>query len=130
MRKESDRDERQSTTFEPRNPDELSHFFKANEDRYDDIWVVLTKKKYADPQPVSGNEALKEATRHGLIDSRTRSLGKEKYEMQFTKRLPGSHWSRINAKIAEEIKREQKTSAQDTAKTRDWSADGCGHSSR
>ncbi len=118
MRKESERDERQSATFEPRTPCELSHFFEANKDRYDEIWVVLTKKKHADPQPVSGHEALKEAIRHGLIDSRTRSLGKQKYEMRFTKRLPGSHWSRINAKIAEEIKREQKHSAtQDTAKS-------------
>ena len=96
-----------SATFEPRNVDELSHFFEVNKDKYHEIWVVLTKKKYANPQPVSAYEALTEAIRHGLIDSRTKSVGERKYKMRFAKRAQGSHWSEVNLRILEKIRKEQ-----------------------
>jgi hypothetical protein len=48
--------------------------------------VVLTKKKYVDPQPVSFNEAVNEAVKQGLIDSRTKSLSERKYAVRFTTR--------------------------------------------
>lgn len=94
-------------TFEPKNVNELSHFFKVNKDKYHEIWIVLAKKKYANPQPVSAIEALTEAIRHGLIDSRTKSLNDQKYCMRFTKRKAGSHWSKENLRILEKIKKEQ-----------------------
>ena len=75
-----------SVTFEPRNAEELAHFFKASRDRYREIWIVITKKKHADPQPVTFNEAVTEAGKHGLIDSRTKSLNEHKYLIRFTKR--------------------------------------------
>jgi hypothetical protein len=52
-----------------------------------EIWVVITKKKVAYPQPVSFNQALSEAKKQGLIDSRTKTLDEKKYMIRFTKRI-------------------------------------------
>jgi len=78
--------EKASVSFEPKNAEELKRFFEANKDRPHEIWVVLTNKKYANPQPVSFNEAVAEAVKQGLIDSRTKTLSMEKYAVRFTKR--------------------------------------------
>ena len=83
-----------STTFEPKSVGELSRFIEINKDTYDEIWIILTKKKHADPQPVSFDEAVSEAVKHGLIDSRIKSLNEQKYSIRFTKRRnpkPFSH---------------------------------------
>jgi hypothetical protein len=75
-----------SATFEPKNVDELSRFFEINKDSYHKIWIILTKKKHADPQPVSFDEAVSEAVKQGLIDSRVKSLSERKYSVRFTER--------------------------------------------
>jgi hypothetical protein len=77
---------KKSIFFEPGNLDELSNFFESNKDKYSEIWVVLTKKTQANPQPVSFDQAVSEAIRQGLIDSRTKGLDEQKYAMRFTKR--------------------------------------------
>ena len=78
--------EKESVLFEPENVQELRRFFEANKDRYHEIWIVLTNKKYADPQPVTFNEAVAEAVKQGLVDSRTKTLSAQKYSIRFTKR--------------------------------------------
>ncbi len=78
--------EAETVTFEPANAEELRSFFEANKDKHHEIWIILTKKEYADPQPVSFNEAVSEAVRQELIDSRTKTLSREKYMIRFTKR--------------------------------------------
>jgi hypothetical protein len=75
-----------SVTFEPKNASDLSAFLQANKDRYHEFWVVLTKKKCADPQPVSFSEAVKAAVELGLVDSKTKSLDEMRYAVRFTKR--------------------------------------------
>jgi hypothetical protein len=82
-----------SASFEPKNIDELSRFFEINKDRYSEIWIILTKKKHADAQPVSFDEAMSEAAKHGLIDSRVKSLNEQKYSMRFTKRKSPKRFS-------------------------------------
>ena len=72
-------------TFEPKNIDDLSSFLRAKKDEYHEIWVVLTKKEIANPQPVSFNEAVSKAIELGLVDSRTKTLNKKKYAVRFTK---------------------------------------------
>ena len=72
--------------FEPATVDELRRFFRANKDKYHEIWITITKKTQADPQPVSFNDAVAEAMRLGLIDSRTKTLSEQKYAIRFTKR--------------------------------------------
>jgi len=78
--------EKNSTIFEPESVAELCEFFKVNKEKYREIWVVLIKKKYANPQPVSFNAAVSEAVKQGLIDSRIKRLSEQKYAVRFTKR--------------------------------------------
>ena len=76
-----------SITFEPQNVSELKRFFEENKEKYHEIWIVITKKKAAHTQPISFDQALAEAKKQGLIDSRTRSIDTEKYMIRFTKRI-------------------------------------------
>ncbi len=75
-----------SVTFEPENAGELARFFENEKDKYHEIWIVITKKEHADPQPVTFSEAVREAVKQGLIDSRTKTLNEQKYMIRFTKR--------------------------------------------
>ena len=75
-----------SILYEPKNLEDLADFLKHNKEKYREIWVVLTKKEHANPQPVSFNEAVGEAIAQGLVDSRTKTLDDIKYAVRFTKR--------------------------------------------
>ena len=75
-----------SISYEPQNIEELSCFFKVNKEKYHEIWVVLTKKQFTNPQPVSFNEAVGKAIEQGLVDSKTKTLDEKKYAVRFTKR--------------------------------------------
>lgn len=75
-----------SIRYEPKSMDDLIAFLKANKDKYHEIWVVLTKKEHVNSQPVSFNEAVREAIAQGLVDSRTKTLDDIKYAIRFTKR--------------------------------------------
>jgi len=77
----------ESITFEPKNVSELKLFFEDNKEKYHEIWVVITKKKTANPQLVSFDQALNEAKKQELIDSRTKTIDEEKYMIRFTKRI-------------------------------------------
>ena len=79
-----------SVTFEPKNVSDLERFFEENKEKYPEIWVVITKKAIVDPQPVSFDQAIKEAKMQGLIDSRTKTIDAKKYGALFTKRIKKS----------------------------------------
>jgi hypothetical protein len=78
--------ETESVSFEPKKAEELRRFLEPNRNRYHEIWIVLINKKHANPQPVSFDEAVAEAIKQGLIDSRTKRLGAQKYAVRFTKK--------------------------------------------
>jgi hypothetical protein len=80
-----------SISFEPKTVEDLKRFFETNKDKYHEIWVVLTKKDHANPQPVSFSGAVGEAISQGLVDSRTKTLTEEKYAIRFTKRKSLGH---------------------------------------
>ena len=78
--------EKSSISFEPKNVAELDMFFCCNKEKFHEIWVILTKKKYLNPQPVSFSEVVSEAIEHGLIDNKTKTIDEQKYAVRFTKR--------------------------------------------
>ena len=78
--------EKSTSSFEPRNEEELARFLKNNRNTYHEIWIILAKKRYVNPQPVSFNQAVSGAIKLGLIDSRTKTLSEQKYAIRFTKR--------------------------------------------
>jgi hypothetical protein len=47
----------------------------------------IHNKKVANSQPLSFNQALAEAKKQGLIDSRTKTIDEKKYMIHFTKRI-------------------------------------------
>jgi hypothetical protein len=77
---------KKSIMYEPVDADDLSNFFQTNKENYLEIWIVITKKEHANPQPVTFKEAVTKAIDHGLVDSRTKSLDEKKYAIRFTKR--------------------------------------------
>ena len=77
----------ESITFEPQNVSELKQFFEDTKEKYHEIWVIITKNKTINQQPISFNQALIEAKKQGLIDSRTKTINEEKYMIRFTKKL-------------------------------------------
>src|SRR6187431_49330 len=56
-------------------------------------------------------ESVREALCFGWIDGIRRSLGDEAYTIRFTPRRPGSNWSLINVRTADELIREGKMAA-------------------
>ncbi len=77
----------ESVIFEPQEVHDLKRFFEENKNEVHEIWVIITKKKAANPQPVSFIQALEEAKKQGLIDSRTKTINEKKYMIRFTKRI-------------------------------------------
>jgi len=75
-----------SISYEPKDIDDLAEFLKKNKEKYHEIWVILIKKAYVDPQPVSFDVAVREAIAQGLVDSRTKTLDDLRYAVRFTKR--------------------------------------------
>ena len=73
-----------SVSFEPKNVEDLRRFFEINKDKYHELWVILSKKKFVAQQPVTFNDAVNEAVMQGLIDSRSKGLSEQKYAVRFT----------------------------------------------
>jgi uncharacterized protein YdeI (YjbR/CyaY-like superfamily) len=71
-----------------------------------EIWLVLYKKA-SGKQSLSPNDALEEAS-YGWIDSRTKSIDKERFMIRFTPRRKGSEWSNYNKALALKMLREGK----------------------
>jgi uncharacterized protein YdeI (YjbR/CyaY-like superfamily) len=76
----------ESITFEPQSLADLRQFLEENKDKYHEIWVIITNKKAANPQPVSFNQVVTEAVKQGLIDSRIKNIDEKKYMVRLTKR--------------------------------------------
>jgi len=75
-----------SVTYEPKDTQDLTAFLENNKEKYHEIWIIITKKEFSNPQPVSFNEAVTLALAQGLVDSRTKSFDNRKYEIRLTKR--------------------------------------------
>jgi len=77
----------ESVAFEPQNLESLTEFFGENKDKYHEIWIIITNKEAANPQPISFNQVVSEAVKQGLIDSRIKNIDEKKYMIRFTKRI-------------------------------------------
>ncbi len=82
----SNRSIAESVTFEPQSLADLMEFLEENKDKHHEIWVIITNKKAANPQPVSFNQVVTEAVKQGLIDSRIKNIDEKKYMIRLTKR--------------------------------------------
>ncbi len=67
----------------------------ANHDTSPGVWLIFYKAKSGTPS-IDWPAAVDEALCFGWIDSKVVSIDDERYEQYFTKRKPGSPWSKIN----------------------------------
>lgn len=66
-------------------------------------WLIWRKKRADGAQPLTLDEAVREALCFGWIDSTLRPLGNEKSALLFTPRRPRSIWSRSNKQRVESL---------------------------
>lgn len=76
-------------------PEDFRAWLAANHDSVDVQWVGLWKKATGKPS-ITWPEAVEQALCYGWIDGLRKSIDDEAYEIRFTPRRPGSHWSRKN----------------------------------
>jgi uncharacterized protein YdeI (YjbR/CyaY-like superfamily) len=67
-----------------------------------ELWVGFYKKSSVKPS-VTYPEALDEALCFGWIDGVRKSVAGDAYTIRFTPRKPGSQWSAVNTKRAQEL---------------------------
>jgi uncharacterized protein YdeI (YjbR/CyaY-like superfamily) len=70
-------------------------WLQTNHVKKDAVWLVCYKKSTGKPT-ISWSDSVDEALCFGWIDSVRRSLTNETFIQFFTKRKPGSGWSKIN----------------------------------
>ena len=91
-----------ATKFSPSSRQEWREWLKENHSLTQSVWLVYHKKSAQVPN-ISWSEAVDEAICFGWIDSLSKPLDKERYIQFFSKRKPGSGWSKINKNKAEKL---------------------------
>lgn len=89
-------------TLRPKQPGDFARWLARNRARASEVWLVFYKKT-SGAQRVAYTHALQEAMCYGWIDSRVKSIDKERFTVRFTPRKPGSAWSGRNLKLAKAL---------------------------
>lgn len=76
-------------------------WLKANHANLTEAWLVL--RKGAKGKCLTMREAIDEAICFGWIDSRSKRVDDERYEVRFTPRKDGTKWSDLNLRRAREM---------------------------
>lgn len=79
----------------PRNRVQWRKWLQKNHDKKNAVWIICYKKESNRPT-VSWSDAVDEALCFGWIDSVRKSMDQERFIQRFSKRKPGSTWSKIN----------------------------------
>lgn len=70
-------------------------WLEANHGSSPGVWLVYHKKNSGTPS-IDWSAAVDQALCFGWIDSKASSIDDERYEQYFTRRKPGSPWSKLN----------------------------------
>jgi uncharacterized protein YdeI (YjbR/CyaY-like superfamily) len=82
--------------------DELRAWLEANAAQAAEAWVGFHKKGTGRPS-ITWPEAVDQALCFGWIDGVRQRLDDERYAIRFTPRRPGSVWSAVNIRRAQEL---------------------------
>lgn len=82
-------------TFCPASPRHWREWLQAHHAEKQSIWLIYHKKHSATPS-LTWSQAVDEALCFGWIDSRAQPLDDARYRQFFSRRKPGSGWSRVN----------------------------------
>lgn len=94
--------EKEPETFCPASPPHWREWLQAHHAEKQSVWLVYHKKKSATPS-LTWSQAVDEALCFGWIDSRAQPLDDERYRQFFSRRKPGSAWSKINKAKVERL---------------------------
>jgi uncharacterized protein YdeI (YjbR/CyaY-like superfamily) len=94
--------EEEPETFCPASPPHWREWLQAHHAGKQSIWLIYHKKKSSTPS-LTWSQAVDEALCFGWIDSRAQPLDDERYRQFFSRRKPGSAWSRINKAKVERL---------------------------
>lgn len=92
----------QLETFSATDRQEWREWLKKNHRNSTGVWLIYYKVKSGKPS-IRYSEAVKEALCFGWIDSKVKSLDKERYMQIFTPRKLKSVWSKLNKQYVEEL---------------------------
>ena len=84
--------------------DEFRQWLEKNHDKESEIIAGYYKVGTGKPS-MTWSESVDQAICYGWIDGIRRSVDKERYTIRFTPRRPGSIWSNVNIRKAEELKK-------------------------
>lgn len=90
-------------TFFP-TPDDFRKWLKENHEEETELWVGYYKKATGRPS-ITWPESVDQALCFGWIDGIRKKWNEEAYQVRFTPRKPNSHWSHVNIKRIEELKK-------------------------
>jgi uncharacterized protein YdeI (YjbR/CyaY-like superfamily) len=82
-------------TFCPSSPEQWREWLQAHHATRQSVWLVYYKKAANQPS-LTWSQAVDEALCFGWIDSQARPIDDEKYQQYFSRRKPGSGWSKVN----------------------------------
>lgn len=91
------------TVFFP-TPDDFRKWLKENHKTETEIWVGYYKKATGKPS-ITWPESVDQALCFGWIDGIRKRIDEEAYQVRFTPRKPNSHWSHVNIRRIEELKK-------------------------
>lgn len=94
-----------------------------NHDKVRSVWLVFYKK-CSGKRGVTLDEAVEEALRFGLINSKQRNRDQETFVLRFSPRKAHSVWSKINKKRAERLIISGKMAEAGLAKVEEAKKDG------
>jgi len=80
-------------------------WFEKNHKKAGELWVGYYKKSTGKPS-IDWPHSVDEALCFGWIDGIRKSIDESSYKIRFTPRKPGSHWSAVNIKKIEELKKQ------------------------
>lgn len=83
----------------PKRAGDFERWLSQHASRVSEVWLVF-QKRTSGKQTVTYQEALLEALCYGWIDSRVKTLDRERFSVRFTARRPGSPWSKRNLAFA------------------------------
>jgi uncharacterized protein YdeI (YjbR/CyaY-like superfamily) len=83
-------------------PDEFREWLGANHDSADELWVGFHKRATGKPS-LTWPQSVDQALCFGWIDGLRKSIDDQSYVIRFTPRRPGSNWSLVNIRRAEEL---------------------------
>jgi uncharacterized protein YdeI (YjbR/CyaY-like superfamily) len=94
--------EKEPETFCPVSPQHWREWLQTHHAEKQSIWLIYHKKQSATPS-LTWSQAVDEALCFGWIDSRAQPLDGERHRQFFSRRKPGSGWSKINKAKVERL---------------------------